>query len=244
MNPVQELSKNQVKLIKSLGIKKYRYKHGLFVAEGKKLIGELAKSNFSIMQLFLTEADALNEFKNAILISERELNSISQLTNPHFGLALVHIPNSKPIITEPINLILDGIADPGNLGTIIRLADWYGLKQITCTNNCVDVYSPKVVQATMGSLFRINIIEKNIDEINWQKSVYGAFMKGQNQNKIQHNFPCSIVIGNEGNGISEAVEKKCTEKISIKNYGNAESLNAAMATGIILDRFCEKLSDL
>ncbi|MGB0431429.1 MAG: RNA methyltransferase [Bacteroidia bacterium] len=242
MNSVQELSKNQVKLIKSLGIKKYRYKHNLFVVEGKKLLAELTKSSFTIKQSFVTEIDTNINLPHCSLISNHSLRSVSQLTNPHFGLALVQIPKAQEFINEPINLVLDGIQDPGNLGTIIRLADWYGLNQITCTNNCVDAFSPKVVQASMGGIFRINLLETSVNKIKWLPNVYGAFMSGTDQNKVKHEFPCQIVIGNEGNGISESIENQCTQKITIKNYGNAESLNAAMATGIILDRFREKLN--
>jgi TrmH family RNA methyltransferase len=243
MNSVQELSKNQVKLIKSLGIKKYRNKNNLFIAEGRKVIEELANSQFEIEQCFVIEPDALESTPNSKLISATDLKRISQLSTPHFGLALVKIPAVAKPINEDINLVLDGIADPGNLGTIIRLADWYGLKQISCINNCVDPFSPKVVQASMGSVFRVSVFESTINELNWQPTVYGTFMSGENAAEIRVDFPCNLVIGNEANGISNEVEALCNKKINIKKYGQAESLNAGIATGILLDRFRQQLGE-
>lgn len=241
MNSVQELSKNQVKLIKSLGIKKYRNKNNLFIAEGRKVIEELVKSGFEIEQCFVNEPEAAYHIQNANLITTNDLKRISQLSTPHFGLALVKIPNEKAHIEEEINLVLDGISDPGNLGTIIRLADWYGLRQITCINNCVDPFSPKVVQASMGSIFRVQVFETSFEEMKWTSTVFGTFMKGENAAELEPVFPCNLIIGNEANGISNEVKEKCTKKISINRYGHAESLNAGIATGILLDRFRQKL---
>ncbi|MFY0672753.1 MAG: RNA methyltransferase [Bacteroidia bacterium] len=243
MKTVQELSKNQIKLIKSLGIKKYRNKNNLFIAEGRKVIEELIDSDFEIERCFVVEQEMANQIDQAQLISTSDLKRISQLSTPHFGLAIVKIPLPNGPITEDLNLVLDGIADPGNLGTIIRLADWYGLKQISCINNCVDPFSPKVVQASMGSIFRIRLVETNAETLKWNSHVYGTFMSGKNASTHVPKFPCNLVIGNEANGISKEVETICSEKLTIKKYGQAESLNAGIATGILLDRFKQNLDD-
>lgn len=236
----QSVSKNQVKLIKSLAIKKYRTRQNLFVVEGKKLMEELFKSNFSIRNAWVLESDVLPSHPAFVKTIDRNtLKQVSQLQSPHFGLALVEIPEVKPLANEKLQLVLDGIGDPGNMGTIIRLADWYGIRQITCVNNCVDPYNSKTVQASMGSIFRVSVLQKEVDTLQLHDNVYGAFLNGENLHKTSLQLPASLVIGSESLGIGAEIEKRCTDRLSIPRFGEAESLNAAIATGIILDHFAQ-----
>lgn len=240
MESTQVLSKNQVKLIKSLALKKYRIKHNLFVVEGKKLVEELLESQFEVEALFVTDPNFSHSEHVAQYISEKSLAQVSQLTRAHFGLAVVKMPEYDQFSnTQKTQLVLDGIADPGNMGTIIRLADWYGLANITCVHHCVDAYNPKVVQASMGSVFRIKVQHKEVDELVANGPVYGAFLNAQDIGNCDLIQPCTLIIGNESEGISPELEQLCNQKISIPRYGRAESLNAAIATGIILDRFSQ-----
>lgn len=240
MESTQVISKNQIKLIKSLALKKYRVKHNLFVVEGRKLIEELLASELTIETLFTTSPDFTPQGVKVQHIDDKSLAQVSLLSQPHFGLALVKIPTPKARQESgSIHLVLDGISDPGNLGTIIRVADWYGLSQITCINNCVDPFNPKVVQASMGSLFRMHLLHQNIGEEKFHSPVYGAFLNANDLGTLPLTLGGTLVIGNESEGISEEMEALCDHKISIPRYGKAESLNAAMATGIILDRFSQ-----
>ena len=236
----QGVSKNQVKLIKSLAIKKYRYKQNLFIVEGKKLIQELFKSSFRIRNCWILNEDASPELPSFVeYIDSETLKRLSQLQSPHYGLAIVEIPEKTEIRSQKVQLVLDGIGDPGNMGTIIRLADWYGIEQIVCVNNCVDPYNYKTVQASMGSIFRVEVNKQDISQLHLQSPVYGAFLDGDNIHKSMLKSPCSLVIGSESLGISEEIARRCEEKISIPRFGAAESLNAAIATGIILDHFAQ-----
>ncbi|UUC46790.1 TrmH family RNA methyltransferase [Flavobacterium cerinum] len=237
------VSKNQIKLITSLQQKKYRKQHKLFFAEGIKVIQELLNSNFELYHLFTVEPvfDTLPSGK-VTAITEQELKKISALTTPNTCLALFYIPEEKPITEEGLILALDDIRDPGNLGTILRLSDWFGITHIVCTNETVDIYNPKVVQATMGSITRVNVVYTDLIAFLDQTKlpVFGTFMDGANlyEQKLPENG--IIVMGNEANGISEAIEKKTTERLSIPRFGNlqqTESLNVATATAIILSEF-------
>lgn len=237
------VSKNQIKLITSLQQKKYRKQHKLFFAEGIKVIQELLNSNFELYHLFTVEPifDMLPTSK-VTSITEQELKKISALTTPNTCLALFHIPDEKPITEEGLILALDDIRDPGNLGTILRLSDWFGITHIVCTNETVDIYNPKVVQATMGSITRVNVVYTDLIAFLDQTKlpVFGTFMDGANlyEQKLPENG--IIVMGNEANGISEAIEKKTTQRLSIPRFGNlqqTESLNVATATAIILSEF-------
>ncbi|MPT34969.1 MAG: RNA methyltransferase [Flavobacterium sp.] len=237
------VSKNQIKLITSLQQKKYRKQHELFFAEGIKVIQELLNSNFELYHLFSVEAifDSLPQNK-VTLISEAELKKISALTTPNTCLALFRIPEEKPIGETGLILALDDIRDPGNLGTILRLSDWFGISDVVCSNETVDIYNPKVVQATMGSISRVNVIYTDLEAFLDQTKlpVFGTFMDGANiyEQKLPENG--IIVMGNEANGISESIEKRTTERLSIPRFGNlqlTESLNVATATAIILSEF-------
>ncbi len=237
------VSKNQIKLITSLQQKKYRQIHQLFIAEGVKVIQELVNSNFVLEQLFVTESifDTIAPSKKE-LISESDLKKISCLSTPNNCLALFQIPNKKHTSDSGLIVALDDIRDPGNLGTIIRLCDWFGVEQIICSEETVDVYNPKVVQATMGSISRVTIsyldLENYITKINLP--VFGTFMDGKNV--YNENLPKEgvLILGNEANGISEKLEKLVTKKLAIPRFGHlqqTESLNVATATAIFLSEF-------
>lgn len=235
------LSKSQIKLITSLKQKKYRQQHGFFVAEGVKTINELLESNLELHKLYTTESFNIDA-KDEVIISDSDLKRISFLKTPHTALAVFKIPESKPIDNSGLIVALDAVRDPGNLGTIIRLCDWFGVKELVCSKETVDCYNPKVIQATMGSITRVNI--SYVDLVAFIKKseypVFGAFMEGSNvySNKLPENG--ILVMGNEANGISKEVEAIITEKISIPRFGTlqaTESLNVATATAILLSEF-------
>jgi TrmH family RNA methyltransferase len=204
------VSKNQIKLITSLQHKKYRNEHQLFIAEGVKVIQELLASNIVLEHLFVTEAVfekiALSQ---KTLINEGEMKKISALTSPSSCLAIFKIPKKVKVEEKGLIVALDDIRDPGNLGTIIRLCDWFGIKQLLCSNETVDVYNPKVIQATMGSITRvtINYVDLNAFISTTSLPVFGTFMDGKNI--YQETLPTEgvLVFGNEANGISPALEK-------------------------------------
>ncbi len=241
------LSKNQIKLINSLFQKKFRNKYNLFVAEGEKSINEIIKSNVKIKNIYglKTFKDKYPELKIEE-ISQSELKKISFLKSPNQVLGLFEIPEMDNLKNKGLTLVLDEINDPGNLGTIIRLCDWFGVSQLVCSTNTVDYLNPKVVQSTMGSLSRVSIVYTDIEAflINEKRPVYGAFLEGENiyKNKISTN--AVLVMGNEANGISSSIEKIISNKITIPQFGdnqNTESLNVAMATAILLSEFKRSL---
>jgi RNA methyltransferase, TrmH family len=237
------LSKNQIKLITSLQQKKYRKQEQLFFAEGVKVVQELLHSNFELQELFTTKQDFLSVSKdNLHAISEAELKKISALATPNSCLAVFKIPKAKEMNKSGLILALDDVRDPGNLGTIIRLCDWFGIETLFCSDETVDVYNPKVVQATMGSISRVNVVYGDLEDflVKTKLTVFGTFMDGKNI--YQESLPNDgvIVMGNEANGISEAVEKLVTDRIAIPRFGDlqiTESLNVATATAIILSEF-------
>ncbi len=237
------VSKNQIKLITSLQQKKFRQTHKLFIAEGAKVIQELLQSNFVLEHLFVTETifETIGASKKTP-ISDTDLRKISCLSTPNNCLALFEIPDQKPRDDKGLVVALDDIRDPGNLGTIIRLCDWFGIEQIVCSEQTVDVYNPKVVQATMGSISRVAVsymdLEKYLKRANIP--IFGTFMDGKNVYK--ENLPQEgiLILGNEANGISEKLEKLVTNKLAIPRFGNlqqTESLNVATATAIFLSEF-------
>jgi TrmH family RNA methyltransferase len=232
------VTKNQIKLIKSLAFKKNRIKNQLFIVEGKKIAEELLDSDYEIVSVFATrDWIARNMFNTVIQVSNTELNRISNQKSPNEVLMLVKIKKHQIIDDDGIKLVLDDINDPGNLGTIIRTCDWFGVKQIICSNNTVDIYNPKVVQSAMGSIFRVNVIYTDLTDYlsNVEKPIYGAYIDGNNVRDI--NFPkdLHLVIGNEANGISKEITQYISNNIAIENISNsAESLNAAVATSILL----------
>jgi TrmH family RNA methyltransferase len=237
------VSKNQIKLITSLQQKKYRKQEQLFFAEGVKVVQELLHSNFELQDLFTTKQDFLTVPKDKVhAISEAELKKISALTTPNTCLAVFKIPKAKEMVEKGLIVALDDVRDPGNLGTIIRLCDWFGIETLFCSEESVDIYNPKVVQATMGSISRVNVVYGNLETFLSQTKlpVFGTFMDGKNI--YQEKLPKEgiIVMGNEANGISSSVEKLVSDRIAIPRFGNlqvTESLNVATATAIILSEF-------
>ena len=238
------LSKNQIKLITSLQQKKYRNLNGLFLAEGVKVIEELLNSHFVLEHLYVTDSKLFKNYSldKIDLISESELKKITALSAPNNCLAIFRIPSSEPIEKNGLIMALDDIRDPGNLGTIMRLCDWFGIKEIVCSNETVDVYNPKVIQATMGSISRVRM--NYLDLADFLKKtdlpVYGTFMEGTSIYEEKLPEKGVIVMGNEANGISESVKEACTHKISIPRFGElqkTESLNVATAAAIILNEF-------
>ena len=237
------ISKNQIKTIISLQQKKFRIEHNSFIVEGEKGIRELINSDFQLMHLYCTD-DIFNDLKLNCFesISLADLKKISALSTPNNCLAVFKIPVIKPIVNSDLIVVLDNIRDPGNLGTIIRLCDWFGVQQIVCSQETVDCFNPKVVQATMGSLTRVNINYTNLDEYLSKNNlpVYGTFMNGENIYKTKLPNSGIIIMGNEANGISQILEKFIHNKLSIPKFGafqKTESLNVSTATAIILSEF-------
>ncbi|MFC4815895.1 TrmH family RNA methyltransferase [Flavobacterium sp. GCM10023249] len=237
------VSKNQIKLITSLQQKKYRKQHQLFIAEGVKVIDELLRSDFELEHLFVTHDLFLNVSKvKKTIVSEADLKKLSALTTANDCLALFKIPSDVAINDTGLVVALDDIRDPGNLGTIIRLCDWFGVQQIVCSEQTVDLYNPKVVQATMGSISRVNVVYVNLENYltSVSKEIFGTFMEGDTIYHCDLPKEGIIVLGNEANGISKAVENAITQKISIPRFGDlqqTESLNVATATAIVLSEF-------
>ena len=248
------LSKNQIKWVHSLELKKNRRKDGLFVAEGPKVVGDLLRAGYVARAIFST-----TEGPNAQLITDDELRKLSFLQHPQEVLAVFEIPlnsqfsipnreatilNSKfSTLNSNLSLALDGVQDPGNLGTIIRIADWFGIQTIFCSEDTADCYNPKVVQATMGSLAHVHIIYTDLETFlqSVDCPIYGTLLDGQNIYQQQLSTEGIIVMGNEGNGISPAIRQLVTHKLLIPNYNTsgetAESLNVAIATAITCAEF-------
>lgn len=241
------LSKSRITLITSLKQKKYRLQHKLFVVEGVKTINEFLNSSYVLEHLY-----AINKFIDVsddvqTIVSEVELKKISFLKNTNSALAVFKMMSIKEIDESKLLVGLDNVRDPGNLGTIIRLCDWFGVTDLICNTETVDCYNPKVVQATMGSLTRVNITYLNLERYlseNKSMPVFGAFMEGDNLYEIDVDPTSGIlVLGNEANGVSKQIEKLVTQKITIPKFGavqKTESLNVAMATSIILSEFKRK----
>ena len=240
------VTKNQIKRIKSLHQKKYRKEHQLFIAEGIKVIQELLQSSFVLDHLYVTnEMDFGVPTHQVTRVSADDLKKMSALTTTPNCLAVFHCLESKTIDFSDWVVALDDIRDPGNLGTIIRLCDWFGIKQIICSKETVDIYNPKVVQATMGSITRVNVnyVDLKLFLAQTKLPVFGTFMDGENiyQSKLPQDG--IIIMGNEANGISEEIEKIVTSRLTIPRFGElqkTESLNVATATAIILSEFKRK----
>jgi TrmH family RNA methyltransferase len=247
------LSKNKIKFIRSLEIKKFRNESACFLAEGNKLVADIlpffececliAKSSW-----LATQGDIRT--KELIVAEENDLEKASLLKTPQDVLAVFRQPQYNPdneALKNELSLVLDGIQDPGNMGTIIRLADWFGIKRLICSPDTVDVYNPKTVQATMGAIARVKVFYTSLPD--WLSEikdipVYGAFLEGNNIYKESLSPSGLIVMGNEGNGISPSVKKLITHKLYIPNYPpeaeSTESLNVAVATAIICSEFRRK----
>ena len=237
------ISKSQLKIITSLSQKKYRQKHQLFIAEGLKVVNELLNSSFKIDTLFATDDFQTDiSLDKIIRISDKDLQKISTLKSPNKVLGLFVIPDEKPLQKNGLTIVLDTINDPGNLGTIIRLCDWFGVSQLLCSAETVDCYNQKVVQASMGSLTRISIkyidIEVYLKETNLPTFI--ADMDGENVYKTALPKEGILIMGNEANGVSDKIKTLIKNKISIPRFGEiqeTESLNVATATAILLSEF-------
>lgn len=237
------ISKSQLKIITSLSQKKYRQKHQLFIAEGLKVVNELLNSSFKIDTLFATDDFQTDiSLDKIIRISDKDLQKISTLKSPNKVLGLFVIPDEKPLQKNGLTIVLDTINDPGNLGTIIRLCDWFGVSQLLCSAETVDCYNQKVVQASMGSLTRISIkyidIEVYLKETNLPTFI--ADMDGENVYKTALPKEAILIMGNEANGVSDKIKTLIKNKISIPRFGEnqeTESLNVATATAILLSEF-------
>jgi TrmH family RNA methyltransferase len=237
------VSKNQIKLITSLQHKKFRTEHQLFIAEGVKVIQELLASNFVLEHLFETEAIFEQvSISQKTVIKEADMKRITALSSASSCLAIFKIPAAAKIDTKELIVALDDIRDPGNLGTIIRLCDWFGVTQLLCSYETVDVYNPKVIQATMGSISRVKINYVDLKDYISQSSlpVFGTFMDGKNLYKEALPKEAILILGNEANGISASLEKNIKNRIAIPRFGDiqkTESLNVATATAIFLSEF-------
>ncbi len=236
------LSKNQIKLINQLNQKKYRKKYQLFFAEGIKTVKEFLNSDLELEQLYTTADILYTADRPYQLVDESELKKISQLKTPQTVLGVFKIPAPHSIRDTGLTVALDGVRDPGNLGTIIRLCDWFGVKQLICSQDTVDCYNPKTVQATMGSITRVQVIYTDLPKFlkNTKRPVYGTFMNGKSIYKQSLPAEAIVVMGNEANGVSAEVETLVTQKIAIPQFGKiqaTESLNVATATAISLNEF-------
>ncbi|MEQ8361328.1 MAG: RNA methyltransferase [Cyclobacteriaceae bacterium] len=242
------ISKSQIKFIKSLQLKKYRKEEQCFVVDGEKGVEEVLKSDFKIEMLLATEsfrekqARLLKGIKAEIfIVSEKQLSQLSSFQTNESVLAVVRQkPNQLPVLEQnEFMLALDDIRDPGNLGTIIRTADWFGIRKIVASTQTADYYNPKVINATMGSFTRVQLAYTNLmDWIpQWNAHVYGTFMEGEDVHSMCFDKRGVIVIGNEANGISPEIQSLVTDRITIPGAMGAESLNAAVATGIVLDNW-------
>lgn len=238
------LSKSQIKLVKSLKHKKYRNNYKLFVLEGLKGILELKNSSFDIDKIILSK-ESYDKHKSElpvsdiIITSKNQINSLSTLKNNFSGLAILKMKNYNvnQLDFEDFVIGVDSLKDPGNLGTILRIADWYNIKSVICSNDTVDLYNSKVIQSSMGSFLRVNTAYTDL-EIFFKKSKYiiiGTSLDGDNIKSLSKIKKGIILFGNESNGISKNLFKHINKWVSIKKYGKAESLNVAISSAVILD---------
>lgn len=245
-----EISKSEIKLINSLKTSHGRKKHGAFLVEGPKMVEELLQSSLDIQLLIATD-DWHHENSNLVnepftrVAKAKDLERVSQLSTANQVLAVVSTPTVTKvnIPNNELILVLDTIQDPGNLGTIIRTADWFGIETILCSEDTTDAFSPKVVQSSMGSVFRKNIhytnLQKILEENTHHLPIYGSLLNGQNIYELQLEKKGFVVIGNESKGISNEIQKLISQAIYIPQAqgSKTESLNASIATGIILSIF-------
>ena len=240
------ITKNQIKYINSLQQKKFRVEHQSFVVEGAKSVLELLNADFELELLFVTD-DFFKEHETIFqtlsiqpeIVKAEELEKAGSFSSNNATLAVVKTKENLELLVEEkeFALILDDIRDPGNLGTIIRIADWYGVTKIICSPSTVDYYNPKVINATMGSFTRVSLYYVDLVDFikNQQVNIYGTLLDGENIHHTVFNDSGYIIIGNEANGISDEITKLITHKIAIPRFGGAESLNAGIATAVVLD---------
>ncbi|MCM4168612.1 tRNA (guanosine(18)-2'-O)-methyltransferase [Arenibacter antarcticus] len=241
--------KSQIKFIKSLQQKKHRSQNRLFVAEGIKTVTELLASSLICHKVYVTDASIFaGNPRDVEVISEVDLKKMSGLATPNKALGVFHFPETKAIDYSGWVIALDDVRDPGNLGTIIRLCDWFGISDLICSPNTVDCYNPKTLQATMGSISRVNIVYKELMTVvrESKSPVYGTFMDGE----VVYSSPLPksgvLIMGNEANGISKEIETIVDKRISIPQFGQktTDSLNVATATAILLSEVRRSGMDL
>jgi TrmH family RNA methyltransferase len=234
------LSRNEVKYIQSLYHKKNRNKEQVFIAEGVKIVSELITAGFSIQKIYGVKnwLDVNSNISNATEVSDDELKKISHLETPNKILAIFYKKSITqiPKLENRVSLVLDGIQDPGNLGTIMRIADWFGIENIIASEDTADIYNPKVIQSTMGSIARVTVFYTDLESFFKSNKIHvmGAMLNGESITGLQKINECLLVIGNESKGIRTDIESYVQQRITIPKTGYAESLNAAVATGIIL----------
>ncbi|MDN3612319.1 RNA methyltransferase [Vibrio ostreicida] len=241
------ISKNQLKLLRALGQKKQRKAQGLFLVQGEKNVLELASCGLKVKHVFATAEilvqhhDQLGQFE-CIEASLEELTKASTLVSNNAAIAVVEMPAVDAPVAEGMIIALDGVADPGNLGTIIRVADWYGIKHIVASTDCADPFNPKTISATMGSFGRVSVSQLDLPRYLEQAElpVYGAFLEGESVHATGFAAQGILLMGSESHGVRPDAAKWVTDKITIPAFGGAESLNVAMATGIILDNWCRQ----
>lgn len=241
---MEKLSKERQKWIRSLQLKKNRDEEAVFVVEGEKSVLE----GLQIFEQNLIELVSIENFVELIpssfhskvkLVNQKELEGISDLRTPNKFLA-VFKKVTKPISLNESSIILDGIQDPGNMGTILRLADWFGVNQIVCSSDTVDCYNPKVIQASMGAIFRISVQHTDLKTFipKYKSPIYAAFLNGENYKSIAKPKQFALLMGNEGKGIRPEIEALVENRVTIPRIGEAESLNVSTATAILLAEFC------
>lgn len=245
------ISNNQIKFVKSLHQKKFRSEHGLFLAEGRKMYAEAVKSGVQIHSIYSVDETLLTNQSNSYHINQTELEKISALKTPQDVVMVIRQP-------QPMNLdehssgamvALDRVRDPGNLGTILRTADWFGISAVICSPDCVEVYNPKVVQASMGSVFRMPVIISELQlvldaSVSANRQILIADMAGESPQNIKMKNDCLILIGNEAQGVSKKLDTdKCTT-VSIDSFGESESLNASIACAILCYEYRRNLPRL
>ena len=237
------ITKSQIKFIQGLYLKKNRIKYKSFIVEGEKNVLELLKSNYKVIELYATSSWKYNDtIVDVCSVTNNELSRISKLKTPNKVVAVVKIPDITPLAKSGVILVLDSISDPGNLGTIIRLCDWFGIKQIVCSQNTVDLYNPKVISSCMGSVFRVTVRYKNLKDYlsKVNTDIYAASMSGDDLKDIRFPKDMHLVLGNESSGISDDIRHFINHNVTIGRKGSEiDSLNVAMATAIFLYKLCD-----
>lgn len=241
------ISKEQIKRIRALHKKKFRDQRKLFIIEGTKMIQEALKHNPGCIQSIYSTDDSFSDFNYSgehIIVDQKQLNQISTLQHPQKQVAICKYQTPSHDSTEFI-LALDTIQDPGNLGTILRLAAWFGIEKIIASKETVDVYNPKVVQASMGAVFTVSVKYINLKEELQQTNlpIYGAVLNGDSIYQKQVDKKGILLMGNEGNGISDDLLSLIEHPVSIPQFGKGESLNVAMATSILVSEFCRNFEN-
>ena len=247
------VSKAKIKYIQRLKQKKQRYKEQAFVVEGEKIVLELLQQNLLSIQALYATAEFVERYSLVVaplqatttVVTPQELQQLSLLTTPNQALAVVEMPKYTPFINKiqtSLHLVLENIQDPGNFGTILRIADWFGLPHLFCSKGCVDWTNPKVIQASMGSFLRTPVHYVDLPTLFAQQAdwpVYGAVLGGENVYQADLQQPSFLLIGNEGQGLSEPAQTLLSHRLTIPKIGGAESLNAGVATGILCALFAQ-----